>query len=313
MNFGELAVAVFGAGFGEPGTAPGVVAVDEDLLPDRWGAAFAVEQEFSSSAERLRSASRTARGLRMALVGVEYRSGVSMPPASQSPYQTSSHPGDVTPPAPPQKSRVGLIARIIGGVLVLVVALLTTLALGGRKLENSYPKAEHILTVPRALVDGRYTLTRDDSTTKGQTLARSWRNSWDAEAVHGIAALYHADKNHGDQGDLAVTAMYGRFRNTAEVRAQVLADNSASTTRVKVLVPPKEVTPSGSRIRVDCEMVQRTWANHATLAYPVCAWADGNTWARVADMTYATIMNADLKAAARTTLRIRSEMMKPIR
>jgi hypothetical protein len=249
----------------------------------------------------------------MALVSVEYRSGVSMPPASQSPYQTSSHPWGATPPAPPEKSRVGLIARIIGGVLLLIVALLTTLALGGKKLENSYPRAEYVLTVPGALVDGRYKLTRDDSTTMGRTLASGWRHSWDAKAVHGIAAVYHADKDHGDQGNLDVTAMYGRFRNTAEVRTHVLAGNSASTTQAKVLVPPKEVTPSGSRIRVDCEVVQRTWANRATLAYPVCAWADGNTWARVADMTYATIMNIDLKTAARTTLRIRSEMMKPIR
>jgi hypothetical protein len=249
----------------------------------------------------------------MALVDVEYRSGVSMPPASQSPYQTSSPAGGATPPPPPEKSWAGLIARIIGGVLLLIVALLTTLALGGKNLESSYPRAEHILTVPGALVDGRYKLTRDDSATMGRTLEKSWRHSWDAEAVHGIAAAYQADKDHGDHGDLTVTAMYGRFRNTAEVRAHVLADNSASTTQAKVLVPPKEVTPPGSRIRVDCEVVKRTWANRATLAYPVCAWADGNTWARVADMTYATIMNIDLKTAARTTLRIRAEMMKPIR
>jgi hypothetical protein len=67
------------------------------------------------------------------------------------------------------------MARIIGGVLVLIVALLTTLVLGGKKLESSYPRAEHVLTVPGALVDGRYKLTRDDSTTMGLTLKRSWR------------------------------------------------------------------------------------------------------------------------------------------
>ncbi|MET8138627.1 hypothetical protein ABZ153_09960 [Streptomyces sp. NPDC006290] len=100
---------------------------------------------------------------------------MSMPPASQSPYQRSSRSWGAAPPAPPEKSRVGLMARIIGGVLVLIVALLTTLVLGGKKLESSYPRAEHVLTVPGALVDGRYKLTRDDSTTMGLTLKRSWR------------------------------------------------------------------------------------------------------------------------------------------
>lgn len=235
-----------------------------------------------------------------------------MPPAPRSPYQTPFHPWGASPPAPPEKSRVGLMALIIGGVFLLIVALLATLVLVGKKIESSYPRAEYALTVPGALLDGRYKLTKDDSSTLGRTLERSWRHSWDAEAVHGVVAVYHANSGDGDRGDLSVTAMYGRFRNTAEVRARVLAGNSGRTTRAKVLVPPKEVSPSGSRIRVDCEVVTRTWADRSTLTYPVCVWADGNTWARVADMTFATTMNIGLKTAARTTLRIRSEMVKPI-
>ncbi|MGW7614097.1 hypothetical protein ACWGKW_44155 [Streptomyces sp. NPDC054766] len=46
MGLRELAVAVFGAGFGEPGADPDGVAIDDDLLPGCWGAAFAVEEEF---------------------------------------------------------------------------------------------------------------------------------------------------------------------------------------------------------------------------------------------------------------------------
>lgn len=235
-----------------------------------------------------------------------------MPPASQSPHQTSCHPWGISPPASPQKRWLGLRARIIVGVLFSIVTLVATLGLRGEKAESSSPMAEHVLTVPGVLVNGRYTLTRDDSATMGRTLARSWRHSWDAKAVHGVAAVYQADKDRGDKGHLDVTAMYGRFRNTAEVRAYVLASNGG-TPQAKVLVPPKEATPSGSRIRVDCEVVKRTWTNGATLAYPVCVWADGNTWARVADMTYGTTMNIDLKAAAKTTLLIRSEMIEPIK
>ncbi|MEW1779907.1 hypothetical protein [Streptomyces sp. NPDC086777] len=238
---------------------------------------------------------------------------MSMSPAPQSPYQTSLHPWGAPSPAAPEKSGVGLMALIIGGVFLLIVALLATLVLVGKKVESGYPKAEYALTVPGALVDGRYRLARDDSPTLGRALERSWRHSWDAESVHGVVAVYHADPGDGDRGDLTVTAMYGRIRNTAEVRARVLADNNARTTRVKLLVRPKEVTTPGSRIRVDCEVLTRTWADRSTLTYPVCVWADGNTWARVADMTFATTMNIDLRTAAETALRIRSEMVKPIR
>ncbi|MEV6741068.1 hypothetical protein AB0N14_30775 [Streptomyces sp. NPDC051104] len=236
---------------------------------------------------------------------------MSMPPAPQMPHQTPLSPWGTPPPAPPEKSRVGLMAAIIGGVFLLIVGLLATLVLAGKKLESSYPRAESSLTVPRALLDGRFKLTRDESPTQGRTLQRSWRHSWDAEAVHGVVAVYHPDS--GERGELVLTGMYGRFKNTNEVRSRVLADNGSKNTRVKTLVPPEDVTPSGSRIQISCEVVTRTWVDGSSLTYPVCAWADGNTWARVADMTFLTSLNVDLKAAARTTLRIRSEIVKPIR
>ncbi|MEU6775177.1 hypothetical protein [Streptomyces sp. NPDC046759] len=229
----------------------------------------------------------------------------------ESPYQTPLYPWGAPPPVQQDKSRVGLMAGIIGGVSLLIVALLATLVLFAKEINNSYPRAENALTVPGTLLDGRYTLAKDDSTTLGRKLERGWRFSWNAKAAHGVVALYHPGS--GDRGALSVTGMYGRFRNTAEVRGRVLAENSANTTRVKVLVPSKDVTPSGSHIRVSCEVLTRTWAGGATLTYPVCAWADGNTWGRVAYMTLDTAMNVDLKAAARMTLRIRAEMAKPIR
>lgn len=234
-----------------------------------------------------------------------------MPPAPQSPYQMPLLPWDAPSPTPPEKSRVGLMAGIIGGIFLLIIVLLATLALIAKKVESSYPRAKVALTVPRALLDGHYKLSKDDSPTLGRTLERSWRLSRDAKAVHGVAAVYRPGS--GNWGVLTVTGMYGRFRNTDEVRAGVLARNGSRHTRVEVLVPPKDVTPSGSRIKVSCEVVTRTWDAKSTLTYPVCAWADGNTWARVADMTLMTSMDVDLKTAARTTLRIRSDMVKPIR
>ncbi|WP_406368311.1 hypothetical protein OG788_46580 [Streptomyces sp. NBC_00647] len=46
VSLGELAVAVFGAGFGEPGAEVDGVAVDDDLFPGGGGAASAAEAEF---------------------------------------------------------------------------------------------------------------------------------------------------------------------------------------------------------------------------------------------------------------------------
>ncbi|MFI1768303.1 hypothetical protein ACH41H_40540 [Streptomyces sp. NPDC020800] len=77
--------------------------------------------------------------------------------------------------------------------------------------------------------------------------------------------------------------------------------------------PPKKNRAGlvlGSAVTVDCEVLRRTWSDGKHLTYPVCAWADGNTWARVAQMTLNASQNADLKVAAGTTLRIRSAMVK---
>ncbi|MFI7405650.1 hypothetical protein ACIBW9_35125 [Streptomyces sp. NPDC049541] len=235
---------------------------------------------------------------------------MSIPPAPQSPYQMPLTPWGAMPPAPPHKSRVGLMAAIIGGVFLLIVVLLLTLVLAGKNLENSYPRAEFSLTVPRTLLDGRFKLAKDDSPTKGQALQRSWRHSWDAEAVHGVAAVYQPAGI--ERGDLVVTGMYGRFKNTQEIRSRILADNGSNNSQVKVLTPPEDDSPAGSRIKISCEAVTRTWTDGLTLTYPVCAWADGNTWARVADMTLLASTNLDLKATAKSTLQIRSEMLKPI-
>ncbi|MFH8776134.1 MULTISPECIES: hypothetical protein [unclassified Streptomyces] len=46
-----------------------------------------------------------------------------------------------------------------------------------------------------------------------------------------------------------------------------------------------DVTPSGSRIRVSCGEVKRSWGDGKAVSYLVCAWADDNTWTRVAYMT----------------------------
>ncbi|MFE3162522.1 hypothetical protein [Streptomyces sp. NPDC059224] len=203
------------------------------------------------------------------------------------------------------------MAALVGGGFLLIVALPATLVLVGERVEDSFPRAASSLTVPPALLHGRFTRTRDDSSTLGRTLQNGWRHSWDAEDVHGVVATYKPES--GERGVLVVTGVYGRFKNTDRTRSHVLADNGSKDTKVTVVVPPQDDTPAGSRIHISCDIVTRRRADGGTLTYPVCAWADGNSWASVADTTLSGSVNLDLKTAAGTTLRIRSEMETPIR
>ncbi|MFF7754743.1 hypothetical protein ACFZCP_37160 [Streptomyces sp. NPDC007971] len=229
------------------------------------------------------------------------------PSATQIPQ---GHPWGTSPivPPPPKKNRAGLVLGIIGGgILVVSVSALMAFVLIERVLDGGFPQDRSILTLPRTLLDGRYELAQDESGTLGRTLEKDWARSWDAKAAHGVVGVY--DPAGDDHGTLVVTGMYGRFKHTAQVRARVLA-NRGEADHVTLLVPPRDVTPSGSAVTVDCEVLRRTWSDGKHLTYPVCAWADGNTWARVAQMTLNASQNADLKVAAGTTLRIRSAMVK---
>jgi hypothetical protein len=201
---------------------------------------------------------------------------------------------------------------VIGGVFLLLAALLATLALVGKKSESGYPKVKYTLVPPTTLVDGRFELASDDSTNEGWWLERHSRYHWNAEGVHGVAAKYHANPKTGDDGEVDVAAMYGRFKNVDEVRARELADGELDDAdKVKVLTPPQDFTFANSRIKVGCEEVNDSYDDGTALTYPVCVWADGNTWARVMYMTDATIHDVDLRSLAGMTLRIRSEMLLP--
>jgi hypothetical protein len=80
-------------------------------------------------------------------------------------------------------------------------------------------------------------------------------------------------------------------------------------------VRPRDFRPDGSDV-ITCEVATQRQAD-ATLTFPVCAWADGNTMATVAKMAQEAYTQApsevDLKEAAEITLRLRSETRKAIR
>ncbi|MEX1651816.1 hypothetical protein ABZ960_01255 [Streptomyces pseudovenezuelae] len=213
-------------------------------------------------------------------------------------------------PPPPDKSRVGLVAGIVGGVFAIVLAILLTFVRIEAKAESGFPEAEFALVLPRTLLDGRYELTEDLSHTLGRRLEKESTGIRDAKVTHGVIGRYSLA---GDttKGALLVTGFYGRFKNADKTRAIALKRDGEAD-GVTVAVPPRDVTPTGSAVKISCEVLSRKRPT-LTITYPVCAWADGNTSALTANMTFgAANADLDLKSAARTTLQIRSETVKAI-
>ncbi|MFE9130636.1 hypothetical protein ACFYOF_35340 [Streptomyces sp. NPDC007148] len=212
---------------------------------------------------------------------------------------------------PPKKSRVGLVIGIAGGVFVVILAIPLTLVMIGVKTESGFPEANFALTLPRTLLDGRYELTKDLSDFLGRKIEKDSKGIWDAKITHGVVGRYSLG---GDltRGALLISGLYGRLKNMDETRFNALKRDGEAA-GVTVAVPPKDVAPPGAAVRISCEVLSRKQPS-LTITYPVCAWADGNTSALVAEMTFGTAnAGLDLKSAARTTLQVRSETVKAIK
>ncbi|MGV9339123.1 hypothetical protein [Streptomyces sp. NPDC003688] len=249
---------------------------------------------------------------------MEYRADVSMPspspsqpppPPSQPPYPAWGPPFP-PPPSPPKPRRTGLVLGIVGGVLALGIAGATALFLLGDALDGGLPRAEYELALPQRLMDDEFVLAQDLSGTEGKKIEDSSRSVWDAEDIHAVVALYDRGDN-GTGGMMVVSGVYGRFSHQDTVRRAML-DGATSASRATVAGPAKDVTPPGSDLTVSCQVLHDT-ASGVELAYPACAWADGNTGAVVvaADLTTEDPADVDLDAAARDTLKIRTEMLRP--
>ncbi|MFJ9150622.1 hypothetical protein ACIRP7_21660 [Streptomyces sp. NPDC102270] len=216
-----------------------------------------------------------------------------------------------SPSPPPPSPRVGLVIGIAGAAFVVVLAILLTLVVIGVKTESGFPEAHFALVLPRTLLDGRYELARDLSGSVGRRIEKESTGIRDAKITHGVVGEYSLGGDPA-KGALVITGFYGRFEHQARTRAEALKrDGEAGGATVSV--PPRDVTPAGSAVRISCEVLTRK-RPALTITYPVCAWADGNTSALVAEMTFGAVnADLDLRSAARTTLRVRSETLKPIK
>jgi hypothetical protein len=211
---------------------------------------------------------------------------------------------------PPKKRRVGMILGIVGGALGVVVIGIVVVAMFGSEVDKSFPAAEYKLTIPQTVLDGRYTLTEDLSGTQGKEIEDEADGAWDARdtkaAVGQYAATDPAKKNAG----VVISGMYGRFKNTDLARKNMM-QGAAKSDGAEVAVPAKDFKPAGSDVTITCQVLTK---QQATI--PMCAWADGNTGATVAEITPEIALQApsevDLDAAAATAAKIRSEIRKPI-
>ncbi|MGW0996574.1 hypothetical protein ACWD5V_25475 [Streptomyces sp. NPDC002523] len=232
------------------------------------------------------------------------------PYPQQQPYPQAPHPAWGMPPMgpPPKKRRIGLVLGIIGGVVTLGVVGLVLL---GVLVESGFPPAKNRLTLPHKLLNDKYVLAEDLSDSDGQKVEDEADGAWDVKDIHAVVARY-SPGGDDTKGMLLVSGMYGRFLNKDDVRTSMLK-GATEADGVTVTQPAKDFTPPGADTTVSCEVLTQK-RGLATITYPVCSWADGNTAAVIGEITLPQDDSAtvDLDAAARHTLEIRSEMLEPV-
>jgi hypothetical protein len=209
---------------------------------------------------------------------------------------------------PPKKRRIGLVLGIVGGVVTLGVVGLVLL---GLLVESGLPEAKNRLTLPHKLLDDKYVLAEDLSATEGKKVEEEAEGAWNAKDIHSLVGRY-SPGGDDTKGMLLVSGMYGRFMHKDDVRSHMLK-GATEADGVTVAEPAKDVTPPGADTTISCEVLTQTKAG-MTITYPVCAWADGNTAAVVGELALppGDSADVDLDTAARHTLKVRSEMLKPI-
>ncbi|CAM5696051.1 hypothetical protein SALBM135S_01939 [Streptomyces alboniger] len=223
-------------------------------------------------------------------------------------------------PPPPRHSTAKVLGILAAVLVVLVVAAvggyrLFSGASGGSGGSGGFPEARYRMSVPSELLGGTYKLTQDLSDTSGKAIVeenRSRANVRDPRAVVG----QYAGQGERAGGALVVSGMYGRFKNSATARDDMMR-GAADAEGATVAVAARDITPAGSGITVRCQVLTTDQGTGGVRSnVPLCAWGDDNTGATVGVVTAEDVSkdpaDIDLDAVARTTLRVRDEMREPI-
>ncbi|MDQ0788879.1 hypothetical protein QFZ64_004376 [Streptomyces sp. B3I8] len=232
------------------------------------------------------------------------------PPGPYGPYPPSPY-GWAGPP-PPRKRRVGLVLGIVGGAVGAVVALVVVLVLIGKAAVGGFPEAEYRLTLPRTLADGRFALAQDLSDTQGRQIEDEADGAWDAKDLRAVVGQYNIGGDNST-GVLLLSGMYGRFKNTHQMRVHML-HGATQADGVTLLREPKDF-PKDGEPTIGCEVLKQEKLG-ARIVYPVCAWGDGNTGAAIGvtdeKSTTRSASDIDLASYAELTRQVRSDTVEPI-
>ncbi|GGT81205.1 MULTISPECIES: hypothetical protein [Streptomyces] len=235
-----------------------------------------------------------------------------VPPQYPAPGAGTWGQPPMPPAGPPAKRKMstGAIVALVVGSLVLIGGLGygVKLVADGTGVTGSFPEATHRLVVPKTLLDGSYTLTKDASDTEGKEV----EDTYDPTVKDAKAAI--AQYSGPDGAVLVVSGFHGRIKNPASTRASILR-GAAKEKGSTLAVPPKEFTPAGHGVTVSCQVTTNKDAL-GTATLPMCAWGDDNTASFVAVVTpesaTADPKDVDLAELAETTAKVRAEMRKPI-
>ncbi|MEU7021305.1 hypothetical protein ABZ990_11705 [Streptomyces sp. NPDC046203] len=183
----------------------------------------------------------------------------------------------------------------------------------GAPSSGSAPAATHRLALPPTLLGGHYTLADDLSEQANSGIANADESN--IQDPKGVVAQYTAT-GKTDTGVLVVSGLYGRISDPALARDKMLKGGGEAN-GVTVVVPPENFTPAGADTEVSCQILSRTQSGGGSpIVFPVCVWADDNTSASVSEVTARSAgqdpFTVDLEKAARTTLKIRDEMRRPL-
>ncbi|MFF8287854.1 hypothetical protein ACF068_01315 [Streptomyces sp. NPDC016309] len=215
---------------------------------------------------------------------------------------------------PPRKKRTGLVVGIVAGSLVLLGCLGygVKMVVDGSGGGTPFPAATHKLVVPKTLVGGEYTLAQDMSGTEGKKLLEDTYSS--TVRTDGAAVAQYTAQKDGAVKALVVSGYYGQVKRPDTERRSLLR-GAGTAQNAKIEQPAKDVTPAGSDVKVECEVLSNTEAGNE-VTFPMCAWGDDNTVAGVGVVDASRLDqkpgDIDLAAAAELTLKVREEMRKPI-
>ncbi|MGW0390993.1 hypothetical protein ACWDYJ_08825 [Streptomyces sp. NPDC003042] len=207
---------------------------------------------------------------------------------------------------------IGIVAASLVGLTLIGIVVNRLAEAGSRSSGAGFPDAAYQLTVPETVLDGTFELAQDLSQTKGQ---EALDGAYDAKVRNPKPAVgqYTSDSPTGTSV-LVFSGMYGQFKDPASVRRKMMA-GAADADGATLAVPARDITPAGSGMTLTCQVLTSAQEG-ATATLPMCSWADENTGASVAIITPETSLqdprSVDLDEAAKTTLKVREEVRRPI-